>query len=126
MEQKFRPKLMFTNPFFCLKIGRFKATAHRVVYPSMLKQGLQIWQILLTWRLNFWQVLTINTMVGATVGISRPSQHDMPVDQKPGRSKMRQICRLWHIGQSPLAHRAVTAAICQSPQPLHELPQLGK
>jgi hypothetical protein len=39
----------------------------------------------------------------------------MPADLKPGRSK---ICRLWHIGQSPLAYRTVTAAICQrSPQP---------
>jgi hypothetical protein len=34
--------------------------------------------------------------------------------------------RLWHIRQSPLAHRTVTAAICQwsHNQPLHELPTL--
>jgi hypothetical protein len=37
---------MFSNPFFHLKIGRFKATIHRVAHPSVLKQGLQIQQIL--------------------------------------------------------------------------------
>jgi hypothetical protein len=29
------PKLMFANPFFHLKIRRFKATVHRVAHPSM-------------------------------------------------------------------------------------------
>jgi hypothetical protein len=29
------PKLRFANPFFRLKIGRFKATARRVAHPSM-------------------------------------------------------------------------------------------
>jgi hypothetical protein len=35
---------MFANPFFHLKIGRLKATVHRV---AMLKQGLQMRRILL-------------------------------------------------------------------------------
>jgi hypothetical protein len=38
--------------------------------------------------------------------------------------KSAKICRLWHIGQWPLAYQAVTAAICQqSAQPLREVPQ---
>jgi hypothetical protein len=38
LEWKIRPKLRFANPFFCLKVGRFKATARRVAYPC--KNGL--------------------------------------------------------------------------------------
>jgi hypothetical protein len=30
-----RPKIMVTNPFFCLKIARLKATVRTVVHPSM-------------------------------------------------------------------------------------------
>jgi hypothetical protein len=36
------------------------------------------------------RVLAIRAMAGATVGISRPSQCNMPIDYKPGRSKIRQ------------------------------------
>jgi hypothetical protein len=32
MEQKFRPKLMIADPFFCLKIGLLKATVRWVRY----------------------------------------------------------------------------------------------
>jgi hypothetical protein len=44
----------------------------------------------MTWHLIHWRVLALHSMVGATVGISRPSQHDMPTDLKPGRGKIRQ------------------------------------
>jgi hypothetical protein len=37
--------------------------------------------------------LALCAMVGATVGISRPSQHNMPKDLKPGRSKIPQNMR---------------------------------
>jgi hypothetical protein len=35
LEWMIRPKLRFGNPFFRLKIGRFKAMARRVAYPTM-------------------------------------------------------------------------------------------
>jgi hypothetical protein len=34
-----RPKLMFANPFFHLKISRFKARAHRVAHPHWCKNS---------------------------------------------------------------------------------------
>jgi hypothetical protein len=57
----------------------------------LLKQGLQIQLILLFTRLLIYgRVLAICAMVGATVGILRPSQRNMPTDLKPGSSKFRQ------------------------------------
>jgi hypothetical protein len=44
----------------------------------------------MTWHLIRWRVLAICEIVGATVGVSLTSQRDMPIDEKPGRSKIRQ------------------------------------
>jgi hypothetical protein len=70
---------MVADPFFCLKIGRCQATVRRVPHPSMLKMALQIRRISYDSASTFLTV-TIHTMVGATVGISGPSQRDMPRD----------------------------------------------
>jgi hypothetical protein len=73
----------------------------------------------ITRHLIHWQMLALLAMVGATVGISRPSQLDMPTDLNPPKSA--KICRLWNIRQSHLAYHSVTSTICQgSPQPLWE------
>jgi hypothetical protein len=44
----------------------------------------------MTWHLIHWQVLALRAMVGLTVGISWPSQCDIPTDLKPGGSKILQ------------------------------------
>jgi hypothetical protein len=44
----------------------------------------------MTWHLIHWRVLALRAMVGATFGISQPSQHDMPTDLKLGLCKIRQ------------------------------------
>jgi hypothetical protein len=41
-------------------------------------------------HLIHWRVLALRTLVGATIGTSRPSQRDMQTDLKPGHSKIRQ------------------------------------
>jgi hypothetical protein len=94
---------MFSNPFFHLKIGRFKATVHRVAHPSMLKQGGFCYDsasnplaILGTSRnglgdvgiprpahkkarQNLPVVAYRAKPLGPTVGISRTAQRDMPM-----------------------------------------------
>jgi hypothetical protein len=44
----------------------------------------------MTRHLIYWRVLALSAMVGATIGILRPSQRDMPTDLKPGHSKICQ------------------------------------
>jgi hypothetical protein len=44
---------MVAHPFFCLKIGHFKAMVRTVAHPSMKKQVLQIQQILLGLGISF-------------------------------------------------------------------------
>jgi hypothetical protein len=67
---------MFVNPFFRLKIGRFKATVHRVAHPSMLKQGSDPAEFATTWHLPviLWRPLALRATVSATVGMSRTAQ----------------------------------------------------
>jgi hypothetical protein len=44
----------------------------------------------MTWHLIHWRVLALGGTVGATVGISRQSQRDVPIDLKAGPSKIRR------------------------------------
>jgi hypothetical protein len=59
---------MVADPFFLIKIDRLKATVRRYIggfcYDSASNSP----------------TVAIRAMVGATVGISRPSYHDMPRD----------------------------------------------
>jgi hypothetical protein len=65
-------------------------------------------------------------MVGATVATLQLLQCNLPINYKPGCSKIHQNL-LAKVGRSPLAYCAVMAVICQrSPQPLHKLPQSRK
>jgi hypothetical protein len=65
-------------------------------------------------------------MVGVTVGIVAVTAKFANRFEARVIQKSTKICRLWHIGQSPLAYSAVMAAIDQwSPQPLWEWPQLA-
>jgi hypothetical protein len=74
----------------------------------------------MTGPLIHWRVLAIHTMFGQPLAYRA-------VTAGLGCIKIHQICWLWHIGQSPLANSAVTAAICQrSPQLLCKLPQSAK
>jgi hypothetical protein len=67
--------------------------------------------------------MAIRAMVGATVGILRPSQRDIPKDF----ARYATAGGFYYDRASNLlAYRAVTAAICQrSPIPLRELPTLA-
>jgi hypothetical protein len=60
--------------FFCLKIGRFKATVHRVAHPSMLKWSSDQADFATTRHLILWRFLALSGTVWATVGISRTAQ----------------------------------------------------
>jgi hypothetical protein len=76
----------------------------------------------MTRHLIHWRVLALHAMVGATVGISLPSQQDISTGLKPDGSKIYQnlpAVAYWAYG-------AVMATICQrSPQPLCQWPQLA-
>jgi hypothetical protein len=63
---------MIANPFFCLKIGRLKATVHTVAHQSMKKLVLQIRQILLQLGFKF-------------IGIVGCDSWDMPMVAQPLR-----------------------------------------
>jgi hypothetical protein len=78
---------MVRNPFFSLKIARLKATVHRVVHSSGSPDPADF---AMTRQPIHWRVLELPTIIRATIGISRPSQRDMPIDEKPGRSNIRQ------------------------------------
>jgi hypothetical protein len=64
---------MFANPLFCLKIGRFKATVHRV--PIHVKTGSSDLADFATIRhLILWRFLALCATVWATVGIAQTAQ----------------------------------------------------
>jgi hypothetical protein len=46
--------------------------------------------IAMTRLIIHWRVLAICAMLGTNLGISQPSQSDMPMDQEPSCSKSRQ------------------------------------
>jgi hypothetical protein len=56
----------------------------------------------MTWHLIHQPVLALRAMVGGTVSISKPSQHDMPTDLKPGHSKIHQNLPAVAYWQKPL------------------------
>jgi hypothetical protein len=69
--------------------------------------------------------VAIRTMVGATVGILQPSQHDMSRDF-PLYATADFGGFYYDLASNLLAYRNVTAVICQwSPQPLRKLPALA-
>jgi hypothetical protein len=74
---------MIAHPFFHLKIARLNATLHRV-------RSSDPADFVTTRHLIHWWVLALRAIVGETVGISWSSQHDMPIDLKPGCSKISQ------------------------------------
>jgi hypothetical protein len=63
---------MFVNPFFRLKICRFKATVHRVNVINVKTGSSDPADFDITQLLIYWRVLAIPAIVGATVGVSRP------------------------------------------------------
>jgi hypothetical protein len=72
-----------------------------------------------TWYIIHWWVLALHAMAGSTFGISRPSQCNMPIDLKPGHSKISQNLPAVAYWANPLGK-----AHCDSrDMPLYKWPQ---
>jgi hypothetical protein len=63
-----------------IKIGHFKAIFHRSAPIDVKTGSSDPADFAITRLLIYWRVLAILAMAGATVGISRPLQRDMPID----------------------------------------------
>jgi hypothetical protein len=86
------PKLMVADPFFCLKIGRLKATVCRVTHPSDLEnQFFNRWMLYCTDRIALrWAIFKRKKgFVTISLGLI---YHSMVLSQSPSRDTAPLNC----------------------------------